>query len=63
MLQHDAWWGDFYTPMLAEVDRQRSLYVDDLQALAILDDIAKEPQLRCEHPGDFGYGCFVARKA
>ena len=62
VLPEAAWWDDFYTPMLAEIDRQRSIYVDDPQALAVLDEIAKEPEVRREHAADFGYGFFVARK-
>lgn len=63
ILPEAAWWDDFYTPMTREIEFLRDKYAADSEALAILDEIAKEPELRRLHAQHFGYGCFVAKKA
>lgn len=56
-----AWWDDFYTPMEARIAALRARHADDRDALAILDDLAREPALHRAHGHTYGYEVFVAR--
>lgn len=57
-----AWWDDFYTPMLARIEAMRHQYANDREALTILDEIAKEPEMHRHYANYYGYEFFVARR-
>lgn len=63
VLPDEAWWDDFYTPMEQRIEDLRRKYSTDPEALAALDEIAKEPEMHRRFPGQYGYGFFVARRA
>jgi len=45
ILPDEAWWDDFYTPMKARIAALRGKYAGDTEALAVLDQIAEEPEM------------------
>jgi hypothetical protein len=44
-LPDEAWWDDFYTPMERRIGELRGKYAGDLEALAVLDQLAREPEM------------------
>lgn len=58
----EAWWDDFYTPMETRIAELRSKYVQDVEASAILDQLAEEPELHRRYSGFYAYEFFVARR-
>ena len=61
-LPDEAWWGDFYTPMEARIGELRGRYAADREALAILDQLAEEPELHRRYSEFYAYEFFVARR-
>jgi len=61
-LPDEAWWDDFYTPMQRRVRELRGKYADDGEALAVLDQIDREPELHRLHSEYYAYEFFVARR-
>ncbi len=61
-LPDEAWWGDFYTPMEARIAELRGDHAGDHEALAILDELAAEPEAHRRHAAYYGYEFFVARR-
>ncbi|MCA9649221.1 MAG: class I SAM-dependent methyltransferase [Myxococcales bacterium] len=61
-LPDSDWWDDFYTPMERRIAELRDRYEGDAEALAVLDEIAKEPEMHRQHSGYYGYELFVLRK-
>ena len=61
-LLDEVWWDDFYTPMEARIAELRREHADDDEALAILDELAAEPELHRRHAAYYGYEFFVARR-
>ena len=61
-LPDEAWWDDFYTPMQRRIDELRETYAQDAEALAILDDIAQEPELHRRYSEYYGYEFFIVRR-
>jgi len=61
-LPDEAWWDDFYTPMEARIAELRSKYAGDAEAVAMLDQIAEEPEMHRRHSGYYAYEYFVARR-
>ncbi|MDJ0974455.1 MAG: class I SAM-dependent methyltransferase [Planctomycetota bacterium] len=61
-LPDEAWWDDFYTPMARRIDAMRGTYADDAEALGILDELAKEPEIHRNYSDTYAYEFFVARK-
>lgn len=57
-----AWWGDFYTPMEMRIAKLRGKYADDAEALAVLDQLAQEPQMHRRYSDFYAYEFFVARR-
>ena len=57
----EAWWDDFYTPLLARIAELRELHTDD-ESLEILDFIQSEPGLHRDYSSFYGYEFFVCRK-
>jgi SAM-dependent methyltransferase len=60
-LPDDAWWADFYTPMLARVGELRAAPGTDREATAVLDQLDAEAELHRRRGDCYGYECFVAR--
>jgi len=57
-----AWWGDFYSPMEDRIAELRRKYTDDIEASAILDQLAEEPQMHRRYSNFYAYEFFVARR-
>lgn len=60
-LPDKAWWDDFYTPMERRIEEFRSSYVADNEALAVLDQLAQEPEMHRRYSDYYAYEFFVAR--
>ena len=61
-LPDEAWWDDYYAPMQRRIQELRGKYAADGQALAVLDQLAREPELYRLHSEYFGYEFFVTRR-
>ena len=61
-LLDEAWWDDFYTPMEIRIKELRGKYRADDEALAVLDQLAQEPEMHRRHSGYYAYEFFVARR-
>jgi len=61
-LPDEAWWDEFYTPMENRIAELRGKYANDVEALAILDQIAREPEMHRCHSDFYAYEFFVARR-
>lgn len=61
-LPDEAWWGDFYTPMERRLEVLRARYAGDAEAQAVLDQLAREPELHRRHGQTYAYEFFVARR-
>jgi len=61
-LPDEAWWDDFYTPMETRIAELRGKYAGDVEASAILDQLAEEPEMHRRHSDCYAYEFFVARR-
>jgi SAM-dependent methyltransferase len=61
-LPDEAWWDDFYTPMERRIEELRHEHAGDAQALGVLDEIAREPEMHRRYADYYGYELFVAQK-
>jgi len=61
-LPDEDWWNDFYKPMESRIVELRSKYSDDAESLAVLDQIAHEPEMHRRHSGYYAYEFFVVRR-
>jgi SAM-dependent methyltransferase len=61
-LPDEAWWDDFYTPMLLRIEELRGKYAADAEALAVLDQLAQEPAMHQRHSDYYAYEFFVVRR-
>ncbi len=61
-LPDDAWWTDFYTPMEQRIGEMRILNSGDAEALSILEQLAREPELHRLYSHCYAYEYFVARR-
>lgn len=61
-LPDEAWWDDFYTPMQRRIEELRGRYADDGEALAVLDQLAQEPEMHQRHSDYYAYEFFVVRR-
>ena len=61
-LPDQAWWDDFYTPMVARIAELRDTYAGNAEALAALDQMAAEPEMHRRHAAYYAYEFFVARR-
>ncbi|WP_285905793.1 SAM-dependent methyltransferase [Pseudodesulfovibrio pelocollis] len=59
-LPDKAWWTDFYTPMETGINKLRSKYADDDDALAVLAQLAQEPEMHRKYSEYYAYEFFVA---
>ncbi len=61
-LPDEAWWQDFYTPMEVRISVLRTKYAKDTEALAVLDQIAEEPEMHRRSSDYYAYEFFIARR-
>lgn len=61
-LPDEAWWEDFYTPMQHRIEELRGKYAGNDEALAVLDQIAQEPEMHRRHSEWYAYEFFVLRR-
>jgi SAM-dependent methyltransferase len=61
-LPDEAWWDDFYIPMEARIAELRSKYANDVEASAILDRLAEEPEMHLRYSDFYAYEFFVTRR-
>ena len=61
-LPKEDWWDDFYTPMEHRIEELRRKYTDDAEALAVLDQIAQEPEMRRRCSDYYAYEFLVLRR-
>lgn len=61
-LPDEAWWDDFYTPMQQRIEELRTKHVADAEPLAVLDQLAREPEVHRRHSDCYAYEFFVARR-
>lgn len=61
-LPDEAWWDDFYTPMELRIAELRGKYEDDAEAMAVLDQLAQEPEMHRRYADYYAYEFFVARR-
>jgi len=62
-LPDEAWWDDFYTPMQRRIAQLRGKYAADSEALAVLDQLAQEPEMHRLHSEYYAYEFFVAGRS
>ncbi len=62
-LPDEAWWADFYTPMERRIEELRKSNAGDTEAMAILDQLAREPELHRRYSDCYAYEFFVARRS
>ncbi len=61
-LPDEAWWDDFYSPMERQIEKLRAKYAGDAEALAALDEVAKNPRCIAEAGTTTATTFFVARR-
>lgn len=61
-LPDEAWWDDFYSPMEQRIMELRRKYDNDAEALAALDELAREPEMHRSYSDCYAYEFFVARR-
>jgi len=61
-LPDEAWWEDFYTPMEQRIEVLRGQHTDDAEALAVLDQLAQEPEVHRRYSDYYAYEFFVTRR-
>jgi len=62
-LPDEAWWDDFYTPMEHRIRELRGKYAEDEEAIAVLNQLAQEPEMHRCHSEYYAYEFFVTRRA
>lgn len=60
-LPDEAWWDEFYTPMRNRISELRRRYAEDEEALAVLEQLAQEPEMHQKYSDSYAYEFFVAR--
>ena len=61
-LPDEAWWDDFNTPMEQRIADLRAKYAGNAEALGVLDQLAREPEMHRRHSDYYAYEFFVARR-
>ena len=61
-LPDEAWWDDFYTPMVRRIEELCDKYEGDAEALGILGQLAQEPLMHRRNSSCYAYEFFVARR-
>jgi SAM-dependent methyltransferase len=62
-LPESAWWKNFYTPLLLQVEKLKLRYRTDKDSLAILGELESETKMVKQYFGIFNYIFYVCRKA
>lgn len=62
-LPDDAWWDDFYRPMQSRIAELRAKHAADAEVIAVLEELAKEPEMHRRYSQYYAYEFFVARRA
>jgi len=62
-LPDEAWREDFYGPMEIRIEDLRAKYRADEKALAVLEELAQEPETHRRHSDCYACDFFVARRA
>jgi SAM-dependent methyltransferase len=62
-LPDDAWWDDFYAPMQRRIAELRVRHEADAAATAVLDQLAREPELHRLYSEYYSYEFFVAARS
>ena len=60
-LPDEAWWDHFYTPMERRIAALVERHAGDAEALAVLAELAREPEMHRRHSRHYAYEFFVAR--
>lgn len=58
-----AWVEEFYAPMEREIERLRTAWGSNAEALALLEQLAAEPDMHRRYGEQYGYQFFVLRHA
>ena len=61
-LPDEAWWDDYYTPMGRRIEDLCRQHASDADALAVLDQLAREPELHRRYSDYYAYEFFVVRR-
>jgi SAM-dependent methyltransferase len=61
-LPAEAWWDDFYAPMERRIEELRTTHDGDAEALAMLDQLAQEPEMHRRYAEFYAYEFFVVRR-
>ncbi len=61
-LPDEAWWDDFYSPMQRRIEELRGKYAADREALDVLRQLAREPEMHRLYSDYYAYEFFVARR-
>lgn len=61
-LPDEAWWDDFYTPMLERLESLREKYATNDEALAALRQLAEEPAMHRRYGEYYAYEFFIAQR-
>jgi SAM-dependent methyltransferase len=61
-LSDEAWWDDFLLPMEQRIMNLRQKYANDTEALAVLDQLAREPEMHRRYSDYYAYEFFVMRR-
>jgi hypothetical protein len=61
-LPDEAWWDDFYAPMQRRIEELRGKYAANRQALDVLRQLAREPEMHRLYSDYYAYEFFVARR-
>ena len=61
-LPDEAWWDDFYTPMELRIEELRRKYKGDDEALVVLDQLTREPEMHRQYSDCYAYEFFVVRR-
>jgi len=59
-LPDESWWEDFYTPMEIRIEEMRGKYRAEDEALAVLNQLAQEPEMHRKYSDFYAYEFFVA---
>ncbi|MEO1092409.1 MAG: class I SAM-dependent methyltransferase [Pseudomonadota bacterium] len=63
VLPDTAWWTDYYTPLEAKLPTLRARYAADPDALAVVENTAREIDVRRRYGDAYGYAFAVGRRA
>ena len=62
-LPAEAWWDDYYTPMLARIETLRRRNAGIAEAEAVYTHLEEEAEMHRKYAADYGYTFFVLQKS